>query len=267
MTRVHWTKSTATTGTSSGRSTTTRPRRWAGSVSMPAARMSPSSYSSRRGSHACASRRERSSRAPMLLLRRATSPTMARSSSRTLFSSQSTSALQEVAHRRRERGERGLQLVRHGREQAGLEPVGLALGRRERGLRLQPFALEERADQIGERLDQARLGRRSTARPSGAPATASTPTTPEGLLHRHVQPSVVVRAQASSVAAEGSGRVAGTEDGLSGALPRCGSASPSPSRYERNVSPSRTKRVADAGAEHLASPRARQVRAISSVDV
>ena len=52
-------------------------------------------------------------------------------------------------------GERGLELVRHRRQQARLEPVGLALGGGRRGRRLEALAFEEGADEVGEGRDQA----------------------------------------------------------------------------------------------------------------
>src|SRR5665647_2974862 len=99
---------------------------------MPAAMMSLSSYSSRLCSQAWASRRDRSSSAPMLLFSRATSPTIAQLVAHALLVPVDV-ALEEVAHRGGERRQWGLELVRHRGEQARLEPIGLALGSGGRG--------------------------------------------------------------------------------------------------------------------------------------
>ena len=89
-------------------------------------------------------------------------------------------ALEQVAHRGGEGGQRRLELVGHRRQQAGLEPVGLALGgRRGRG-GLQLLALQERPDEVAERGDEPGVARR--VRPAVARAcTVSTPVTPDGL--------------------------------------------------------------------------------------
>ena len=121
---------------------------------MPAAMMSLSSYSSRLCSQAWASRRDRSSSAPMLLFSRATSPTIAQLVAHALLVPVDV-ALEEVAHRGGERRQWGLELVRHRGEQARLEPIGLALGSGGRGRCLEAFPFEERADEVGEGYDQA----------------------------------------------------------------------------------------------------------------
>ena len=64
-------------------------------------------------------------------------------------------ALEQVAHRRGERRERRLQLVGDGREQAGLETVGLSRSAAAVAARLQPLALQEGADHVAERRHQA----------------------------------------------------------------------------------------------------------------
>ena len=181
MTRANWTKSTSTTSSCSGSSHRTRSRRCAGSVSMPAVddlgepvELAP------RLPRVRLEARQLEQRADAVVEARDVAHDGAQLVAHALLVPVDV-ALEQVAHRRGERGERRLELVRDGREQARLEVVRLPGRRGCRRGALQPLALQERADHVAERGHQPRVSGASRGGRRRRACTVRTPDTPDGL--------------------------------------------------------------------------------------
>ena len=116
-----------------------------------------------------------SSRLAISAFSRSVSASIASSASRRSTAVRPGDLVEQVRHRRLDRGERASEVVRHGGEQRAAHALGLPVDLGLRRGAQEPVALEHQGELIAERAEDAALGgrERRAGRPSGRRARAS----------------------------------------------------------------------------------------------